>query len=160
MPLFPGRSAPEAILHALRGETAPMMSALDALKTMAPFAYDAIKKSCDRILAGTEPQFFSVPVRDENITAFWNWFSGSEADLLSKLEKQDYTAVMTSVGEHLLEAFPFLEQRPTTALGKNDHGYVIQLKDMYAVAVVEAYSRLVDACPEDIKSRWLFDIVH
>ena len=160
MPLFPGRSAPEAILHALRGETAPMMSALDALKTMAPFAYDAIKKSCDRILAGTEPQFFSVPVRDENITAFWNWFSGSEADLLSKLEKQDYTAVMTSVGEHLLEAFPFLEQRPTTALGKNDRGYVIQLKDMYATGVIDAYRKLLAACPEDIKSRWLFDIVH
>ena len=137
-----------------------MLAALESLKAMAPFAYDAIKKSCDRILAGTEPQFFTVPVADETISAFWSWFSGSENELLSKLEKQDYTAVMTAVGEHLLEAFPFLEQRPTTALGKNDRGYVIQLKDMYATGVIDAYGKLLAACPEDIKSRWLFDIVH
>ena len=55
MPLFPGRAAPEAILHAIRGEKAPMLTSLESLKTMAPFAYDAIKKSTDRILAGTEP---------------------------------------------------------------------------------------------------------
>ena len=66
---------------------------------------------------------------------------------------------MRSVGEQLLEAFPFLEQRPTVALGKNDKGYVIQLKDMYALGVADAYARLAAACPENIKERWLFDIV-
>ena len=160
MPLFPGRAAPEAILHAIRGEKAPMLAALDSLKSMAPFAYDAIKKSIDRILAGTEPQFFTVPVDGEKISAFWNWFADTEAELKSKADRQEYDAVMTAVGEHLLEAFPFLEQRPSTALGKNDKGYVIQLKDMYAAGVIGAYGKLLDVCPEDIKGRWLFDIVH
>ena len=67
---------------------------------------------------------------------------------------------MRAIGEHLLEAFPFLEQRPTVALGKHDTGYVIQLKDMYALGVAEAYAKLTAACPEEIKARWLFDIVH
>ncbi len=160
MPLFPGRAAPEAILHAIRGQTSQMMAALDSLKTMAPFAYDAIKKSCDRILSREEPQFFTVPVAEEKIAGFWNWFAGSEADLHRSADKQDYEAVMRSIGEHLLEAFPFLEQRPTVALGKNEKGYVIQLKDMHAVGVGQAYRRLVDACPEEIGNRWLFDIVH
>ena len=74
--------------------------------------------------------------------------------------KQDYETVMTAVGSHLLEAFPFLEQRPYVALGKNDAGYVIQLKDMYATGVIAAYEKLVAACPENIKSHWLFHIVH
>lgn len=160
MPLFPGRFAPEAILHALRGQTTQMLSALESLKTMAPFAYDAIKKSCDRILSREEPQFFAVPVDDDKIAAFWNWFAESEAELRRQADKQDYEAVMRAVGEHLLEASPFLEQRPTVSLGKNDRGYVIQLKDMYAVGVGQAYRRLVDACPEEIRNHWLFDIVH
>jgi tetratricopeptide (TPR) repeat protein len=160
MPLFPGRSAPEAILHAVRGEKAAMLSALESLKTMAPFAYDSIKMSTDRILAGTEPQFFTVPVENEKIAAFWNWFAGAEADLKAKADKQEYDAVMKAVGEHLLESFPFLEQRPTTALGKNANGYVIQLKDLYATGIIDAYSKLLEACPQDLKSRWLFDIVH
>lgn len=160
MPLFPGRYAPEAIAYALRGQTAQMLSALDSLKTMAPFAYDAIKKSTDRILSREEPQFFPIPVADDRICAFWNWFSGCEAELHRQADKQEYETVMRTIGEHLLEAFPFLEQRPTVALGKNDRGYVIQLKDMHAVAVAEAYAKLTAACPEEIKGRWLFDIVH
>ena len=160
MPLFPGRHAPEAILYALRGQTAQMLSALDSLKTMAPFAYDAIKKSCDKILSREEPQFFAVPVESEKIAAFWGWFDGRETELRRQADKQEYEAVMRSVGEQLLEAFPFLEQRPTVALGKNDKGYVIQLKDMYALGVADAYARLAAACPENIKERWLFDIVH
>ena len=160
MPLFPGRAAPEAIALALRGQTAQMLSALDSLKTMAPFAYDAIKKSCDRILSREEPQFFAVPVMEENIAAFWAWFARQEADLRCQADKKEYDAVMRAVGEHLLEAFPFLEQRPTVALGKHDAGYVIQLKDMYAVGVAEAYAKLTAACPEEIKGHWLFDVVH
>ena len=160
MPLFPGRFAPEAILFALRGQTTQMLSALDSLKSMAPFAYDAIKKSCDKILSREEPQFFAVPVEDEHIAAFWSWFTNAEADLRRQADKQEYEAVMRTVGEHLLEAFPFLEQRPTVALGKNDKGYVIQLKDMYAVGVAEAYNKLTAACPQNIQDRWLFDIVH
>ena len=160
MPLFPGRAAPEAILHALRGQTAQMLSALESLKTMAPFAYDSIKKSTDQILAGTEPQFFVPNVDNEKITGFWTWFSGREAELHRQADKQEYETVMKAVGEHLLEAFPFLEQRPTVALGKNDRGYVIQLKDMYAAGVIEAYARLTAACPDELASRWLFHVVH
>ena len=160
LPLFPGRAAPEALLYALRGQTAQMLASLESLKTMAPFAYDSIKKSTDQILAGTEPQFFAIPVDQKKIDAFWNWFAGVEGDLKAKADKQEYDAVMTAVGEHLLDALPFLEQRPSTALGKSDHGYVIQLKDMYATGVIEAYSKLLTSCPAEIKSRWFFDIVH
>ena len=160
LPLFPGRAAPEAILHAIRGEKAPMMAAWDALKTMAPFAHDAIKKSTDRILAGTESQFFTVPVENEKIATFWSWFSGCASELEIKLDKKEYDAVMTSVGEQLLDTFPFLEQRPTVSIGKNNDGYVILLKDLYAVGIIDAYGKLLAACPETVRAQWLFDVVH
>lgn len=160
VPVAPGRAAPEAILHAVRGEKDQVESCLATLKAHAPAAYDSIKKSTDKILAGTEPQFFAVPLDDEKVAAFWTWFGGCEGELKEKLDKQDYDTVMAAIGDHLLEAFPFLEERPYTALGKNDSGYVIQLKDLYAVGIIDAYNKLVDACPDDIKSRWLFDIVH
>lgn len=156
----PGRSAPEAILHAIQKDTAALLSDLTNLKTFAPFAYDSIKKSTDKILSGTEPQFFEVPVDVEKIAAFWSWFSGSEACLKEKLDKQEYENVMTDIGHQLLAAFPFLEQRPYVALGKNDRGYVIQLKDQYAVAMIAAYKKLVDACPAEITEHWFFDVVH
>lgn len=159
-PMVPGRSAPEAILHALKGETAPMLSSLESLKTMAPFAYDSIKKSTDRILAGTEPQFFVLPVDTDWITAFWNWFLAEEADLKQKLDKEDYDIVMRAISTKLLASFPFLEEPPYVAIGKNEKGYVIQLKDLYADSVTHAYKLLLDACPEEIKAGWLFDVVH
>ena len=160
LPMFPGRAAPEAILHAVRGEKAQMTVCLETLKILAPFAYDSIKKSTDNILAGTEPQFFSVPLDPGKINAFWNWFCSAESDLKTKLDKQEYDAVMASVGDQLLTAFPFLESRPAVTLGKNDRGYVIQLSDMYATGIMEAYGKLTAACPEDLASRWLFPIVH
>jgi len=160
LPQFPGRFGPEAILHALRKETQPLLSSLNDLKTFAPFAYDSIKKSTDNILAGTEPQFFAVPVDTDNISGFWVWFCEAESSFREQLARQDYETVMTAVGDHLLKAFPFFEQRPYVALGKNDTGYVIQLKDMYATGVIAAYEKLVAACPEDIKACWLFHIVH
>lgn len=159
-PMVPGRSAPEAILHALKGETAALLSSLNTLKTMAPFAYDSIKKSSDKILAGTEPQFFVLPVDPEKIAVFWNWFSKEESDLKQKLDKEDYDIVMKSISTKLLGTFHFLEEPPYVAIGKNENGYVIQLKDLYAVGIAHAYKALLDACPEAVKNNWLFDVVH
>lgn len=159
-PDAPGRAAPQAILHAVRGEKEQVEQCLATLKTHAPAAHDAIQKSTAQILSGTEPQFFTVPLEEARITAFWSWFSQCETDLKEKLDREDYETVMSSIASHLLETFPFLEEAPYTALGKNQKGYVIQLKDHYAVAIIDAYRKLLDACPEDVSCRWLFDVVH
>lgn len=160
LPLVPGRAAPEAILHALRGDNARLLSSLESLKAMAPFAYDSIKKSTDRILSRTEPQFFSLPVEEEKIAAFWTWFTAEEAGLKQKLDKEEYDTVMKAISVRLLDTFSFLEDAPYVAIGKNDRGYVIQLKDHFAVALTGGYDSLTASCPEELRSRWLFDIVH
>lgn len=159
-PDAPGRAAPESILHALRGETAELEACLNTLKAHAPAAYDSIKKSTGKILDRTDPLFFAVPVEEEKITAFWNWYAESSDNIHKKLDAQEYDAGISAIAAQLLEAFPFLEEAPYVALGKNDRGYVIQLKDMYATGVMDAYRKLLNACPEDVKARWQFDVVH
>ena len=67
---------------------------------------------------------------------------------------------MADIANHLLETFPFLEQPPYMAFGKNAAGYVIQLKDMFAVGISAAYTSLMEACPEEVKASWQFDVVH
>lgn len=159
-PEAPGRAAPEAALHALRGEKEQVEACLNTLKSHAPAAYDAIKKSTDKILSGTDPLFFAVPVEEEKIAAFWNWFQENSDDLHKKLDAQEYDNAISAIAAHLLEAFPFLEEPPYVALGKNDRGYVIQLKDMYATGVIDAYGRLLECCSEAVKECWQFDVVH
>lgn len=159
-PDAPGRAAPEAALHALRGDQESVDACLKILKDHAPAAYEAIKKSTDKILAGTDPLFFSLPVEDGSITAFWDWFSRNSAALLGNLDRQEYESAMTQIADRLLDAFPFLEEAPYVAFGKNDVGYVVQLKDMYAVSVINAYEKLLLACPDAVKANWQFDVVH
>ncbi len=160
VPNAPAQAAPEAILHAVRGEKEQAQACLEILKSQAPKAYDPMKKSVDKILSGTEPQFFEVPVEEAKIAAFWSWFAENAADLKKKLDRQEYEPVIAAVGDRLLEAFPFLENRPYVALGKNNAGYVIQLKDRHAPGIIKAYGMLLKACPEESKAAWLFDVVH
>ncbi|MBQ2854938.1 MAG: hypothetical protein IJE81_05640 [Oscillospiraceae bacterium] len=159
-PDAPGRAAPEAALHAVRGEKEQVEACLSILSAHAPAAYEAIKKSTDKILAGTDPLFFAVPVEEEKIAAFWAWFADASDDLHKKLDAQEYESAISAIAGHLLEAFPFLEEPPYVALGKNEKGYVIQLKDMYAIGISKAYTWLLDACTEEILARWQFDVVH
>ena len=91
---------------------------------------------------------------------FWRWFTSYSTELHGKLDREEYEAALTPVSEKLLEVFPFLEESPNIALGKNDAGYVLELQDMYAVAIMEAYEKLLLNCPEEIKSQWQFAVVH
>ena len=159
-PDAPGRAAAEAVLCAIRGDAAGTEDRLAVLKTQDGNVYAAVKKNTDGILAGTDPMFFEVPVEEEKITAFWQWFGGYQAQMKDLLDKEKYDQGLTPVARQLLETFPFLEEIPNVALGKNDRGYVVELKDYYAVAITAAYGKLLAACPEETGAIWQFVIAH
>lgn len=159
-PDAPGRAAVEATLFAVRGDALQAQERLSALEAFSPEGYRLIKEGIDRILSGTDPMFFPVPVEEEALHAFWSWFLTRSAGLKEQLDRQEYEAVIEAMGQMLLQTFPFLEEVPYVALGKNEQGYVLELKDMYAVAVMEAYGRLLDTCPEEVKQHWQFAVVH
>lgn len=159
-PDAPGRAAAEAVLYALRGNTDELTRSLETLKTVEPGVYEAIRKTTDAILAGTDPRFFEVPIEETSITAFWEWFSGYSPELLSLIGQEKYGAALRPVADHLLAAFPFLEEAPYIALGKNEQGYVLELRDVYAVAVAHAYEVLLAARPAEMQDKWQFVVKH
>lgn len=156
----PGRASAEVVLHALRGETEQVEQCLKVLKNQAPQAFDTVKESIDKILAGTDPMFFPQPVEDEKITAFWQWFAGYQAEMKKLLDKKKYDDGLTPMAKQLLVTFPFLEEVPNVGLGMNKQGYVVELKDYYAVGIVAAYEKLLEQCPGEIKENWQFVIAH
>ena len=159
-PDAPGRAAVEAPLYALQGDKDALDKCLASLKAFSPDVYDALRDTTDGILAGTDPKYFAVPLEEDKIAAFWNWFEEFSPKMHSLLEQEAYEQAMTPVGEHMLLAFPFLEELPYIALGKNETGYVLELHDCYAVAIAHAYEELLNACPESIRQQWQFVIVH
>ena len=159
-PDAPGRAAAEAVLHALKGDEASVAACIAVLEEHTPDAVESVRQSTAKILAKTDPLFFTVPVDNEKMTAFWNWFAGYENELKTLLDGEKYEEGLTPVAKELLTTFPFLENIPNVGLGKNDKGYVLELKDYYAVGIVDAYEQLIAACSEDIKSRWQFAIAH
>ena len=159
-PDAPGRAAAEAVLHALRGEAAKVEERLAQLGAQSAEVCAAVKKNTDAILAGTDPMFFAVSVDDDRIAAFWQWFAGYEADMKATLDREKYDEGLTPVAKQLLVAFPFLEEVPNVGLGRNAKGYVVELKDYYAVGIVAAYEKLLAACPAEIGEKWQFVIAH
>lgn len=155
-----GRAAVEAVLHALDGDADKVAQCLEALKPQGAEAVAAVKKNTDGILARTDPMFFAVPVEDGKIVAFWQWFAGYEAEMKKLLDKEKYDDGLTPVAKQLLICFPFLEEIPNVGLGKNAKGYVVELKDYYAVGIVAAYEKLIAACPAEIGEKWQFVIAH
>ena len=159
-PDAPGRAAAEAVLHALKGDEAQVAACMAVLESHTPDAVESVRQSTAKILAKTDPLFFTVAVDAEKMAAFWNWFASYEAELKGLLDGEKYEEGLTPVAKELLATFPFLENIPNVGLGKNDRGYVLELKDYYAVGIVDAYEKLIGLCPEDVKSRWQFAIAH
>ena len=159
-PDAPGRAAAEAVLHALKGDEASVAACIAVLEEHTPDAVESVRQSTAKILAKTDPLFFTVPVDNEKMAAFWNWFAGFENELKTLLDGEKYEEGLTPVAKELLVTFPFLENIPNVGLGKNDKGYVLELKDYYAVGIVDAYEQLIAACSADIQSRWQFVIAH
>lgn len=159
-PDAPGRAATEAVLLALRGDVQALESCLSVLKEADPNVHDAVKESTDKILVGTDPLFFALPLDEEKIRSFWAWFAGYSQTLLDMLDMEQYADAMAPVSVQLLETFPFLEEPPYIALGRNDKGYVLELKDVYAVAIAHAYEKLLELCPEETANAWQFFITH
>ena len=147
-PDAPGRSATEATLAALRGDQAQADACLELLKAHTPDAWEEVRQTVSRILAGTDPLFFPVELDAKKISGFWQWFADYEATLQDLLLHEKYEAGVDTVAEQLLQVFPFLEERPYIALGKDDAGFILELHDMYAVAVIHAYKALLEHRPE------------
>ena len=157
---LPDRAGVEAILYAALGEKEKVFSCLEQLKSDAPALFEKVRADVETILAGTNPAFFPANTDEAKMAAFWVWFADYSEELEERLDREQYEEAMTPVTGKLLETFPFLEEEPIVALGQNDKGYVLELHDMYFVAIMDAFDKLLAACPESIRDKWQFVVVH
>ena len=155
---IPNSASVEAVLFAAMGEKEKAESSLAQLDGSP--VYDHIRKTVESILNKTNPAFFPVETDVAKIEAFWNWFMEYCSVLEKHLDSQQYEEGMTPISEKLLETFPFMEEPPLVALGKNEKGYVIELRDMYFVAVKDAFDKLLEACPEEVLGQWQFVVLN
>ena len=155
---IPDSASVEAVLFAAMGEKEKAESSLAQLDGSPE--YDHIKETLDSIFDKTNPAFFPLETDAAKIEAFWNWFGEYCPTLEERLDCQQYEEGMTPIAEKLLETFPFMEEPPFVALGKNENGYVIELRDMYFVAVKDAFEKLLEVCPEAVLEQWQFVVLN
>lgn len=156
----PGSASAEAVLYAVIGQREKAEDSLEQLKAEDSLLYEKIKTAVDSIFDETNPAFFKTAIDDEKIDSFWSWFSTYGSTLRKHFDREEYEDGMTVVTDKLLETFPFMEEPPFLCVGENVKGYVIELHDLYFVAVNDAFSKLMSACPPEIKKDWQFALVH
>lgn len=147
----PGRSAVEAVLYAALNHREKVEAALEVLKNHAPQAYEEIKQTATKILAGEEPMFAPVTVDREKLSEFWSWFAESETMLLDADE--ECTDLISS---KLNETFPVGEGELEVA---RDEQGTLYLQHVFSVALEDGFRKLLACAPSDLTENWHFEIV-
>ncbi len=158
-PLQPGADATAAILYAAMDNEEKVEYYIEELKVEFPVWVSNTVVMTGQILSGAHPHFCHIPTEPEIIENFWAWFSENENELLFGLMTGS-ASVISSFTEQLKPLFPYVEREPKfTVHGEGKRAQVI-FYDYYAIALHFGYKELIAACPQDLRERWSFDIVH
>lgn len=160
LPNLPGRAATQAILYAALNDGDKVEQYLQTLQTEAPTMVPTTQKMTDEILKGEHPHFSEIPLTEEQISAFWTWFVANEGGLAEKIQNQAFDQAFVLLQEQLKPLFPYLERDPDCAFEPQDTKICITVADYYMVSLEKSYQQLLSACPDGLKSRWCFEIVH
>lgn len=147
----PGRSAVEAVLYAALSQPEKVEAALDVLKHHAPQAHAELSATAAMILAGEEPMFAPVPVDQEKLHAFWDWFAESQDMLLEAGED-----CVDLISPKLNETFPVGEGELEAA---RDAEGTLYLQHVFSVALEDGFQKLMACAPSCITEKWHFEIV-
>jgi hypothetical protein len=111
-------------------------------------------------LKGEHPHFSEIPLTEEQLSAFWAWFTANEGLLTEKLNQEAFDEAFVRLQEQLKLLFPYLQRDPDCAFERKETQICITVADYYMVSLKKSYQQLLAACPDELKSRWCFDIVH
>jgi hypothetical protein len=156
---LPGRSGTVAITAAAEGDFARAEEAMAELGKEAPQMLDQVTDVVEKIRTGTHSHFFTRPIPEEDISAFWNWFSAQEAVLFQMVRKEDPAGAVAMLQERLAPLFAFSEKGIELAVAGADDGIEVSLADFYSLGLRGGYEQLLKACPGEVRERWKFEIV-
>ncbi len=160
LPVQQGRAATKAILYAAKGDKEKVSLCLEELETQAPQMLSTAQKMTDEILSGEHAHFSEVYVDDAEIGEFWNWFTENESYMIGKLSNREFDEVFRMLQIQLSHLFPFVKRDPDLGVVIEENFVEITFADFFMVSLNSGYNKLLNACPEDLKLRWIFKIEH
>ena len=149
-------AAAGAVLYAALGNRQKANVQLARLEIQDEERAEHTRALVEQILSGEHAHFHPVPIEEEKIVEFWDWFASMEEDL--KLTDDESAAY--EIADKLKDSFSFLERDARLRLCGSEKGRQVILKDFYAIGLQQGYGRLLAACPEKLKEYWLFSIEH
>lgn len=159
-PNAPVRAMTEAVLYAALGQAEKVKACLAIMEKHTPQVLSMIQEKTRKILAGTDPLFCEIPLDEEKVAEFWNWFLAQDAWMRSRLDSGDRDAVLQALVTRLTPIFPFADAEPQLEILTAENGAELEFRDFYALALNHGYDVLLQACPEALEEYWAFDIVN
>lgn len=160
LPDTPARSATEAVLCAVRGDEPGAMKHLALLESYFPPALEQTERDVKEILSGTHIQFHAIPLDENKIAGFWQWFLENDSMMRNSLEAKEYDSVLAMLTKQLQPLFPFAKREPDFGILMEEDHVILELADCFAVSMHSGYEQLISACPEALKDYWQFSIIH
>jgi tetratricopeptide (TPR) repeat protein len=160
LPFQPVRSVTKSILYAAMGRVIKMEESMETLKNEAPAMYEQTKVITDEIVRGENAQFGIVKPNNDEIKSFWVWFTENENKLFSAIESGETGVFSEMICPVLAKPFAFLKRTPVLHAKMKEGRAEILLEDFYSISLAWGYSVLIDDCPDEMKARWSFEIVH
>ena len=160
LPQQTGRKATEAILYAAMREDEKVMAALEELKQQIPMVYATTKEMTDKIMGDLHPHFSTMDTDTDKLNDFWKWFTENEDDIKLNLKNENFNVIFEMIQKKLKEVFCFMERDLEMGLEPDANGCKILFSDFYVIALRHGYKELLKVCPEQLKSYWMFEIVH
>ena len=143
-----------AVLYAALGKRQKSLGLLEIVETKRPEQAESLRQMTEQILDGSHPHFHPQPMPAGAIERFWQWFCDNEEELRGEMEE----TLAPLVAEQLKEVISFLERDAELRAERKGKTIRLYLKDRYAIALQQAYGRLINSAPafED----WSFAIEH
>lgn len=160
MPVLPGRSGTHAVLFAAEDNWQMADAAMESLEMESAELYAQTKIVVDAIRDGTQPQFFTRYVDEQELGDFWAWFGENETAIAECLAKDSYGDAFAMVQPKLKALFPFMERELDLAFQPVEEGIKVIFADYYAVALRDGYEKLLAAKPDTLVNPWIFVIEH
>lgn len=160
-PQMLARLAAEAILAAAEGERETVESLLQQMGQRGIPTTELTASMTERILSGSHPQFSAVDMDEEEIRAFWVWFSEHRSAMEQSIKQGKEDVLSEEMAERLKRLFPFMERELQFSIEwSHDTGYLLTLRTFYMVALEEGYKQLLSCCPEEFGKTWNYALMY
>lgn len=155
-------ASPRAILYAAKGDKTRVSEQIALLKKDNSAFLPQTAVMTNDILSGKHAHFSALPPERELIAPFWQWFEETEKQLIQALRDQENEKFLSLLAEKLRPIFPFMERELEFGVmfNRDFTHFDVDMADFFCISLNKGYEELLAACPDPLKARWAFKIVH